>query len=97
MGPAFLAITKRLCLSHAAQSVIQSAFAASGFVFMNNAFVYSGVDNGHRGFERCLRLLFVAGSYRRDYFFNKSAQVAALSGIANTAVLCLTRSLFSLG
>jgi hypothetical protein len=64
---------------------------------VNNAFVDSGINNRHRGFKRRLCLVFVAGSYGSDYFFNKSTQVAALSGIANTAVLCLTRSFFSLG
>jgi len=83
-------------LSHRAQSIVKSAFAASCFVFVDYAFVDGRIDDGNSGFKRGLSLLFIACSNSGDHFLDESAKVAALSGIANTAFLCLTRSFFSL-
>jgi len=83
-------------LSHRAQFIVQSAFAAGGFVFMDQAFIDRGIDHRHGRSEGRLRLFFVTGLDGGDNFFDERAEIAALSGIANTAFLCLTRSLFSL-
>jgi hypothetical protein len=83
-------------LSHCAQSVVQTALAAGSFIFVDQAFSNRRVDNRHGCFESRLSLFFIARSDGSYDFFDESTQVAALSGIANTASLCLTRSFFSL-
>ena len=88
--------TASLKSSHCTQSVVQSAFAASGFIFVNQTFVNGGIDNRNGAFKGGLCLFLVASSDSGNNFLNKGAEVAALSGIANTAFLCLARSFFSL-
>ena len=60
-------------LSHCTNFFIQTAFAASGLVFVNKAFSDSGIDSRNSCFKSSLRLLFIAGIDCGDDFFNESA------------------------
>lgn len=83
-------------LRHGFYPGTQPAFAAGGLVFMDNAFVDCGIDDGLGGFECRLGLFFIAGTDGGDHFFDESAEVAALSDIPHPAFFCLSCAFLSL-
>ena len=75
---------------------MQTAFTTGRLILMDKAFVDRGVDNWLCSLESGLGFFLVAFFNGEQDFLDESAQVAALSGIADTALFGLFRAFLSL-
>lgn len=67
---------------------------ASSLVFVDQAFVYGGVDDRLRFAESGLRLRHITGLHGQENFLDVSAQTATHGSVMFSALLRLARAFF---